>query len=65
MGIPIHILFIIYIIYDKFITFLSYFDHDRKYPNSKIVTNDSYEIYGQHCELSSFGSPGYQTYFFQ
>ena len=33
---------IIYTIYNKFITFLSYFDHDRKYPNSRIVV-DSYK----------------------
>ena len=29
--------------YNKFITFLSYFDHDFKYPNSKIVVDDSDE----------------------
>ena len=28
---------------NKFITFVSYFDHDRKYPNSRIVIDDSYE----------------------
>ena len=29
----IDFIFIIYIIYNKFIIFLSYFDHDSKYPN--------------------------------
>ena len=33
---------IIYIKYNKF-TFLSYFDRDRKYPNSRLVVDDDYE----------------------
>ena len=37
------IFIILHISYNKFITFLSYFDHDRKYPNSRIVVDDSYE----------------------
>ena len=32
---------IIFIIYNKFIIFL-YFDHDRKYYNSRIVVDNSY-----------------------
>ena len=35
-------IFIIYIMYNKFITFLSYFDHDRKCLNSRIVVDNSY-----------------------
>ena len=30
--IELYLIFIIYIIYKKIITFLSYSDHDRKYP---------------------------------
>ena len=38
-----------YIIYNKFITFLSYFDHDRKYPNSiRIVVDHVPEILNVH-----------------
>ena len=53
-----------YIIHNKFITFLSYFDHDRKYPDSRIVVDATVATqrsiamstnYGQHCELSNFG----------
>ena len=33
----------IFINYNKCITFLLYFDHDRKYPNCRIVVDDSYE----------------------
>ena len=36
-------IFIKCIIYNKFITFLSYLDHDHKYPNSRILVDDSYE----------------------
>ena len=32
--------FIICIMYNKFITFLSYFDHDRKYANSMRIVVD-------------------------
>ena len=39
--------------------FLSYFDHDRKYFNSRIVVDDSYERDSQHCKLSNFGQPGF------
>ena len=38
--IQLDFIFIIYIIYNKFITFLSYFDHDRKYANSNEVLVD-------------------------
>ena len=31
--IQLDFIFIIYIIYNEFITYLSYFDHVRKYPN--------------------------------
>ena len=43
--IQLDFIFIIYIIYNKFITFLSYFDHDRKYPNSiRIVIDQGSKI---------------------
>ena len=38
--IELDFIFIVYIIYNKFITFLSYFDHDRKYYNSMIIVVD-------------------------
>ena len=41
--IQLDFVFIILLIYNKFITFLSYFDHDRKYHHSRIVVDDSYE----------------------
>ena len=41
--IQLDFIFFIYIICNKFITFLSYFDDDRKYLNSRIVVDDSCE----------------------
>ena len=48
LFIKLDFIFIIYIVYNKFITFLSDFDYDRKHPDSKIVVDDSYE-----CQLWS------------
>ena len=38
--IQLDFVFIIYMIYNKFITFLSYFEIDRKYPNSIRIVVD-------------------------
>ena len=46
--IQLDFIFIVYILYNKYIILLPYVDHDCKYPNSSILVDDSYERYGQH-----------------
>ena len=50
-------MFIMYIVYNKFITFLSYFNHDRKCPNSNRIVVDQGRKQILPCSLTKV--PGY------